>query len=75
MNPRKPNDADPATLIAICLPAMTGPDVPDPAALICSFCGKPRAQVQALFAGRGVYICNECVTLCAEILAEPDAQA
>ena len=35
----------------------------------CSFCGKSQKQVKTLIAGPGVYICNECVDLCAEILA------
>ncbi len=36
----------------------------------CSFCGKPNTAVERLVAGPGVYICNECVGLCAEIVAE-----
>jgi ATP-dependent Clp protease ATP-binding subunit ClpX len=36
----------------------------------CSFCGKSQKQVKALVAGPGVYICNECIDLCAEILAD-----
>jgi hypothetical protein len=36
----------------------------------CSFCGKDRRRVQKLIAGPGVFICNECVTLCNEVLAE-----
>jgi ATP-dependent protease Clp ATPase subunit len=37
----------------------------------CSFCGKSRDQVRSLVAGPGgVYICNECVALCAEIFEE-----
>jgi hypothetical protein len=39
----------------------------DPA---CSFCGKSQKQVQKLIAGPGVYICNECIDLCNEIVAE-----
>jgi ClpX C4-type zinc finger protein len=35
----------------------------------CSFCLKPSTQVAKLVAGHGVYICNECVALCAEIIA------
>jgi ATP-dependent Clp protease ATP-binding subunit ClpX len=35
----------------------------------CSFCGKPQDQVAKLIAGPGVYICNECITLCDDILA------
>ena len=36
----------------------------------CSFCGKPRPQLRKLVAGPGVYICDECVALCVEILEE-----
>jgi ClpX C4-type zinc finger len=36
----------------------------------CSFCGKGKEQLQKLIAGPGVYICNECVVLCVDILAE-----
>ena len=36
----------------------------------CSFCGKPQEQVVRLVAGPGVYICNECIELCKEILEE-----
>jgi len=38
--------------------------------LKCSFCGKSQDQVRKLIAGPGVYICNECVELCNEILEE-----
>ncbi len=38
--------------------------------LHCSFCGKTEGQVERLIAGPGVYICNECVMLCDEMLAE-----
>ncbi len=42
----------------------------------CSFCGKGREEVEHLIAGpQGVYICNECVTLCNAILAEDDDPA
>ena len=34
----------------------------------CSFCLKPSTEVAKLVAGHGVYICNECVALCAEII-------
>ena len=37
--------------------------------LRCSFCGKPQSQVKRLISGSGVYICNECVALCQDILA------
>ncbi len=36
----------------------------------CSFCGKPQSQVKRLVAGPGVYICNECIDLCSEIIDE-----
>jgi ATP-dependent Clp protease ATP-binding subunit ClpX len=36
----------------------------------CSFCGKTQREVTKLIAGPGVYICNECVGLCNEILSE-----
>ena len=38
--------------------------------LKCSFCGKSQAQVRKLIAGPGVYICDECIDLCNEILDE-----
>ena len=38
--------------------------------LKCSFCGKSQNQVKKLIAGPGVYICNECVDLCNEIIDE-----
>ena len=38
--------------------------------LICSFCGKPQSMVKRLLAGQGVYICDECVAMCQEILDE-----
>jgi ATP-dependent Clp protease ATP-binding subunit ClpX len=38
--------------------------------LKCSFCGKSQDQVRKLIAGPGVYICDECIELCNEILAE-----
>ena len=37
----------------------------------CSFCRKTQEQVRKLIAGQGVYICDECVALCAEIAVEP----
>jgi len=40
----------------------------------CSFCGKPQHQVRKLIAGPGVYICDECIDLCGDILEE-DAPA
>jgi ATP-dependent Clp protease ATP-binding subunit ClpX len=38
--------------------------------LTCSFCGKTQSDVAKLIAGPGVYICNECVALCNDIIAE-----
>jgi len=43
--------------------------------LKCSFCGKSQKQVQQLIAGPGVYICDECVELCNEIIAERLAES
>jgi transcription elongation factor Elf1 len=37
--------------------------------LTCSFCGKHQRQVNKLIAGPDVYICNECVDRCVEIIA------
>src|SRR6188474_3735372 len=36
----------------------------------CSFCGKSQEQVRKLIAGQGVYICDECINLCQEIIEE-----
>ena len=38
--------------------------------LKCSFCGKSQKQVRKLIAGPGVYICDECIDLCNEIIEE-----
>lgn len=38
--------------------------------LRCSFCGKPQDQVRRLIAGPNVYICNECIELCQDIIEE-----
>jgi ATP-dependent Clp protease ATP-binding subunit ClpX len=49
------------------------PDEKDPAVkpkLICSFCRKDQDQVRKLIAGPAVYICDECVDLCNDLLAE-----
>jgi ATP-dependent Clp protease ATP-binding subunit ClpC len=42
----------------------------NPAQMTCSFCGKSAADVAKLIAGPAVYICNECVVLCDDILVE-----
>ena len=38
--------------------------------LRCSFCGKPQSQVARLVAGPGVYICDECIAICQDVLKE-----
>jgi ATP-dependent Clp protease ATP-binding subunit ClpX len=38
--------------------------------LKCSFCGKSQKQVKKLIAGPGVYVCDECIELCNEIIEE-----
>ena len=42
----------------------------DDSKLKCSFCGKPQNQVRKLIAGPNVYICDQCIELCSEILDE-----
>jgi ATP-dependent Clp protease ATP-binding subunit ClpX len=44
------------------------------ALLKCSFCGKSQKQVKKLIAGPGVYICDECIDLCNEIIEEELAE-
>ena len=41
-----------------------------PGTLRCSFCGKSQKEVKKLIAGPGVYICDECIDLCNDIIAE-----
>ena len=38
--------------------------------VVCSFCGKSQDEVMQLIAGPGVYICDECIEICAEIVEE-----
>jgi len=45
-----------------------------PEGLHCSFCGKTQDEVKKLIAGPGVYICDECIRLCDEIIAEDDRE-
>lgn len=40
----------------------------------CSFCGRPRSQVNRLVSGNGIYICDECIQLCNEIIAGEEAE-
>lgn len=50
--------------------------MPESAELLkCSFCGKSQKQVRKLIAGPGVYICDECIELCNEIIEEEMAAA
>ena len=43
-------------------------------AVRCSFCGKPSSDVEKLIAGPGVFICNECIRLCNDILSTEQQQ-
>ena len=45
------------------------------AALSCSFCGKSEGQVRQLIAGPSVRICDQCVKICNEILADNEIDA
>ena len=48
--------------------------IEDPANLCCSFCGKSQKEVRKLIAGPTVYICDECIDLCNDIIAEENAR-
>jgi hypothetical protein len=53
---------------------MTAEPVTEPVVEIsCSFCAKPAPEVGKIIAGPGIYICNECVQLCNEILSSDAA--
>ncbi len=42
----------------------------------CSFCGKPQKDVKKLIAGPpGLFICDQCVALCSDILAQQDEES
>nr|MBP9936552.1 ATP-dependent Clp protease ATP-binding subunit ClpX [Pyrinomonadaceae bacterium] len=43
--------------------------------LTCSFCGKSQNDVRKLIAGPGVYICNECIGICNEIINDDEQTA
>ncbi len=45
----------------------------DTAAIVCSFCVKPTTEVRTMVAGPGVYICDECVALCVELIKDKPA--
>jgi ATP-dependent Clp protease ATP-binding subunit ClpX len=53
---------------------MSTPDAPksmsDAHKVYCSFCGKAAAEVKVLVAGPAVFICNECILLCVDILVD-----
>lgn len=55
---------------------MTKEKTPDDSNIHCSFCGKSQQEVRRLIAGRGVYVCDECVALCNDIINEevPEAE-
>lgn len=46
------------------------PRYSNPAGLSCSFCHKPQRDVEKIIAGPNVYICNECIRLCLDIIRE-----
>ncbi|HNH46364.1 MAG TPA: ATP-dependent Clp protease ATP-binding subunit ClpX [Myxococcota bacterium] len=46
------------------------PKYSSPASLSCSFCHKPQRDVEKIIAGPNVYICNECIRLCLDIIRE-----
>ncbi len=54
---------------------MGNEDTTKPEILRCSFCGKTQDEVKKLIAGPGVYICDECIRLCDEIIAEDDKES
>lgn len=46
----------------------------DDKSAVCSFCGRSGEEVEKLIAGPGVYICNECIEVCQNILTEETRQ-
>lgn len=44
-------------------------------AIHCSFCGKAKTQIKSLIAGPGVFICDECIELCNDILGQGEREA
>jgi hypothetical protein len=65
-----------AKIEAAAPPAVPAPDrAPTPAppkTLYCSFCGKSQHHVKKLIAGPGVYICDECVEICTDVVSGQD---
>ncbi len=53
---------------------MIKPPIEDPVNLCCSFCGKSQREVRKLIAGPTVYICDECIELCNDIIAEENVR-
>ncbi len=53
---------------------MSKASTPDGKLLYCSFCGKSQHEVRKLIAGPSVYICDECVALCTDIIVEERAE-
>jgi ATP-dependent Clp protease ATP-binding subunit ClpX len=51
------------------------PKYSSPAGLSCSFCHKPQREVEKIIAGPNVYICNECIRLCLDIIRENKSPA
>jgi len=49
------------------------PRTVSPEALRCSFCGKSQFDIAKLVAGPGVFVCNECIDLCTQIITEESA--
>jgi ATP-dependent Clp protease ATP-binding subunit ClpX len=47
----------------------------DPGNLFCSFCGKSQKEVRKLIAGPTVYICDECIDLCNDIISEESSRS
>lgn len=54
---------------------MSNPEDADDPQFRCSFCGKSKTEVRRLIAGPQVFICDECVALCAEILQADSEEA
>ena len=42
--------------------------------LYCSFCGKSQYEVKKLIAGPSVFVCNECIELCNDIMREEESE-
>ena len=54
----------------VCVDCAAGDDAPGPETEACAFCGRGRDEAAVLDVGPGVAICDECVRLCGEIVAE-----